>query len=970
MGGNSLTAEPMLDALRRALGPENVLAGETDRLARARDASLYRLVPEVVVRPRDVAAVRELFAIARAAKKGVTFRAAGTSLSGQAVTDAILAELGPHWREARVSGDGRFVTAEPGVTGGRLNAMLARFHRRIGPDPASIASAMLGGIVANNASGMCCGTSDNAYRTLAGMKAVLASGYVLDSGEPGAAERFAREEPALAGGLAALRRRILETPALLARIREKYRLKNTMGYTLEALVDYERSLDIATHLLVGSEGTLGFIAEVTLATVAERAHKATAIAYFADLADAGAAVEPLAAAGADVVELMDRASLAALADEMHYPFALSPRCAALLVELHEDDPARLREKARACESLLARFPLLVPAVFTEDPARRAHYWKLRKGLFPKIGAERATGTSVIIEDVCVPRARLAEAVDDLRALFSRTGFDDAVIFGHAKDGNLHFVLCPDLSDPGSLARYARLMEGLARLVIDEYDGSLKAEHGTGRNMAPFVAREWGTEAHAIMREVKALFDPHGILNPGVLLTDDAEAHLRHLKPLPAVAERVDRCIECGFCETVCPSRDLTLTPRQRIGVQREIALLRAGGGRAADRAARALDETFRYAGVKTCAGDGLCASVCPVGIDTGAYMRELRASARGPVARGAALVAAKRPGWAAWAARLGLRLAHALRRLGLAVPGLSRDVRLPRPARPALPSPRASATPEGSGRARVVVFSACLGAVISDDEGGSGAAARVLERCGLDVIPIAAGGACCGQAFLSKGFPAAARLAAEGAIEALHRASEGGAYPVVCDTSPCTARLLALGEELSGPRREKWKALGIVDFPTFLARRVLPLRARWPRLERAVVVHPTCSAVKHGAAEDLVTVARAFASEVSVPVALGCCAFAGDKGFLVPELTRSATRDEAREVASLGERARGAGRGLEGYTSCETCALGMTGATGIPYRSIAELALSALDTGTHAPAPEALAPRPLPVSDAPPPASA
>ncbi len=172
------------------------------------------------------------------------------------------------------------------------------------------------------------------------------------------------------------------------------------------------------------------------------------------------------------------------------------------------------------------------------------------------------------------------------------------------------------------------MDDVVALVVNRYDGALKAEHGTGRNIAPFVETEWGPDAYAVMRELKRLADPDGILNPGVIITDDPHAHLAHLKSLPAVDPAVDTCIECGYCESKCPSRDLTLTPRQRIVVRRHMERLSGEPAGAASLAA--IEADFDYEALDTCAADGLCATACPVGIDTGQLTKHLRTARHRP----------------------------------------------------------------------------------------------------------------------------------------------------------------------------------------------------------------------------------------------------------------------------------------------------------------------------------------------------
>ncbi len=927
------------------LSPERVLTRAIDRLARASDASIYRMVPEVVVRPRGEDEMARLLRLVAARGKHLTFRAAGTSLSGQSVTDGVLVEIGPHWQRFEVGEGGRQVSAEPGVVGGLLNRVLAPHRRRLGPDPASIDAAMTGGILANNSSGMCCGTAENAYRTLESARIVLADGTALDTAEPEADAALRRSRPDVHEGLGALRDRVRADPGLVARLRKKFALKNTTGYQLQALLDFEQPSDILARLMVGSQGTLGFVARATLRTVPEPVHRATALPYFADLPAAGAAVPTLAGLGAAAIEILDAASLRSQAGDRAYPFELTPHCAALLVEFRADDEAALARAVDAARGALAAAPLLAPVAFTRDPALREAHWKLRKGLFPAVGALRPRGTSVVIEDVAVPVPRLAAAILDLQALFARHGFPDTIVFGHAKDGNLHFVLAEDFGDPRAVARYDAFMRELVELVVGRYDGSLKAEHAAGRNMAPFVRREFGDDGYALLREVKALLDPGAILSPGVVLSDDPQAHLRHLKALPAIAESADRCIECGFCEPRCPSRELTLTPRQRLVVARELE-------RAADAPAlRAeLRRDYAWDAVATCATDSMCLTACPVKIDTGALMKELRAAGHGRTARGLAAVTAGQVSALHAGARLGLGLARGARSLpggaavlqavAAAAHALAPELvpRLP-PALPLPPpAPPLPAVPDAPG-ADVVYFPSCLTRLLAAEGGGSSAAAvlECLRRAGFTPrVPRSIGGLCCGMPWQSKGHPEAAQRAARAAAEALWQASDGGRLGVVTDASPCAGTLheLALAH-----LRASGRLLRVLDFPAFWAREALPRLVPPPARVGVAVLHPTCTLTKQGGLGDLLAVARAHAARVEVPAAAECCGFAGDRGFLVPELTASATRAEGREArAALAA-------GATGYSTCRTCEIGMTRATGEPYFPLPELVLRSLRAG-------------------------
>ena len=526
-------ADPILVRdLGGLLAPERVLSRPIDRLGRSADASIYRLIPDAVVRPKDLAEVRALLAYCTRHGRHLTFRTAGTSLSGQAVSDDLLVELAPYWKAARVLDGGRRIWSQPAVVGAHLNRMLAPHAARIGPDPASIDAAMIGGMVSNNSSGMCCGVAQNSYHTLDALEFVLADGTHVDTARPDADERLRHERPALHASLLALRDEVRGNPTLAARIRKKYETKNTTGYSLHAFLDHDRPADILAHLMVGAQGTLGFLAGITLRTVPEPPARATGLVFFEELAEAGAAVSPLAEAGAAALEILDSSALRSVARQHPYPFPITPRTAALLAEFREADDDGLRGAVAVGRQILGQFRMVGDVTFTTDADERAHLWKLRKGLFATGGAMRPSGTVLMTEDMAVPVARLAEAITDCQAIFADYDVPDTMLFGHAKDGNLHFLLWEDLRHEEAIERYGRFMQALVDLVVGKYDGAVKAEHGSGRNMAPFVKQEWGEEAYGLMRRVKKLLDPQGILNPGVVLNDDPRVHLKDLKEMP------------------------------------------------------------------------------------------------------------------------------------------------------------------------------------------------------------------------------------------------------------------------------------------------------------------------------------------------------------------------------------------------------------------------------------------------------
>ncbi len=794
---------------------------------------------------------------------------------------------------------------------------------------------MIGGIVANNSSGMCCGVVQNSYHTLDSLAVLLADGTLVDTARKDADERLCHDRPDLHAALQALRDEVRSDAALSEKIRRKFMGKNTTGYSLNAFLDYESPADILAHLMVGSEGTLGFLAEVTLRTVPEPPFRSTALLHFAGLEEAGDAVFPLAEAGAAALEILDASSLRAIEGEHPLPYAIERRSAAILAEFRTEDEDALRAGVASAEGILKGFRLRDAPGFTTDAAARAHLWHLRKGLVASTGARRPTGTALISEDVAVPVERLAAAITDFQDLFVQHGLPDAVLFGHAKDGNLHFVLAEDIRSPEAVGRFDRFLRGLVDVVVGKYDGALKAEHGSGRNMAPFVRTEWGDRAYEVMWRIKRL--------------DDPEAHIKHMKPSPTISPLADRCIECGFCEGRCPSRDLTLTPRQRIVVTREQARLGTSDDPAERALAKALAAEFAYEGVTTCAGDSMCQTSCPVKIDTGALMKELKAAAHPPWSKAVARLAARHFGLTALGARGGLRAAWLLRAVPLGsrgldlltdllhrlapslVPHLTPGLALPRPA-PRLPP---AVDDAAAGARSVVYFPTCLTRILGPEPGQTmvppaRAALESLRWAGFTArYPDGLLGLCCGMPFASKAFSEAAREVAAKTAEALWRASHEGRDPVVTDASPCAGTLNDLALAFL---RESGRSLRVFDFASFWAREVLPGLATPPRRRGTAVLHPTCSLVKAGGLPDLLSVASAHAERVVVPRSAECCGFAGDRGFLVPELTESATRAEAAEVRELLE-----GSAASLYSTCRTCEIGMTRAVGRPYLSVLHL---------------------------------
>lgn len=903
-----------------------------DRVAYANDASHYLLTPDAVVVAADAAEVGAILRAATASATPVTFRSGGTSLSGQSSGAGLLIDVRQGFGRIDVLDGGRRVRSQPGATVRQVNARLLRHGHRLGPDPASEAACTIGGVVANNSSGMACGTEENSYRTLEGLVLVLASGTVVDTAAPDADALLRDREPALVEGLMRLRERVVGDAASVSLIRRQFAMKNTMGYALNAFLDFDTPAALLAHLTVGSEGTLAFVAEATFRTVPIRPAVATTLAVFPTLDAATRALPALVSTGVATLELMDATSLRVGQRLAGTPAAIhgfeATTQAALLVEYHADDAPALRELAGAGARVLAGEDLLDAAVFSSDPVQRAAAWTFRKGLYASVAGARPSGTTALLEDVVVPVERLADTCEGLQELFARFGYDDSVIFGHAKDGNIHFMLTDRFEGAKALGRFEGFTEAMVDLVLDA-GGNLKAEHGTGRAMAPYVRRQYGDELYDVMVELKRLLDPSGILNPGVIISDDPGAHMRDLKTPVSIEPEADRCVECGYCEPVCPSRSFTLTPRQRIVVRRASTAARERGDGAL---VAELERDYDYDGVQTCAVDGMCQTACPVLINTGTLMKRFRREDANP-----ALAA----GWSAAATGWG-----AVTRAGSAA--LTVAAALPTPlvrtvtdaARAVLGTdtvPRYSAELPAGGASRrslgsrvgaagvepVAVFlPACVGSMFGASEGIGATAAftRLLERAGVSaIVPDGIDALCCGTPWSSKGYAKGHATMSARVRAAVREATRDGALPVVCDASSCT-------EGFAATLRDE--GIRVLDAVAFTASDLLPRLTPTPVAE-LLALHPTCSSTQLGIDPALRAIGAVVASEVRVPDAWGCCAYAGDRGMLHPELTEAATAPEAAEVA---------GWGADAYASCNrTCELGMTKATGESYVHVLEL---------------------------------
>ena len=997
---NSQVYTDFLSELKQFVPSDRIYTDELRTLGWGTDASFYRQIPKVVIRSDGEEEISKIVKACKKYKLPFTFRAAGTSLSGQSCTDSVLIVAGKHWEKYEIGPNQDTIKLQPGIVGARVNEILKPYKRVFPPDPASIGSAMVGGIVINNASGMNCGVHANSDRMMVSARIILTDGTVLDTGDEKSKEAFRKSHPEFLKKIEDLRDKVRADEALASRIRTKYSIKNVTGLNLRPLIAYDDPFDIIAHSMVGSEGTLAFLSEVTMKTLYDYPFKASAMLYFYTMKESCEAVvamkkmkageEDLKMSAENLVvksaEMLDYMSLNSVDDPVFLQYkkdvdagkipGVEPgdyhNLTAILTETKGVTHEQLLEKIDKIKECLGQFKLYIPAEFTEDPKIYGKYWAIRSGIFPSVGGTRPIGTSCLIEDVAFPIESLPEATVKLQKLIADHGYDDACIYGHAFEGNYHFILNQSFADEHEVARYAEMMRDVAKLVVEEYDGSLKAEHGTGRNMAPFVKYEWREPAYEVMKELKAIFDPEGLLNQGVIFNDDPDCFIKCLKPLPVLdfdfasvpdgghylmdpslstakesieqVKRANKCIECGFCEVNCMSCGLTLSSRMRIAVQREIRELETTG-KNPERVAT-LKKQYKYYGDQTCATDGLCSTSCPMKINTGELTHIIRQMDMNNNAVGYKIgeFAANHMAGIKSGLRVVLDVAH----LGHVTLGPSMMTSIARGMnKMGLPlwttaMPKKHRQPKKSDLTqfiieksvpqkeeehlplKVVYFPSCINQTMGQSKFHGkkhDLVDEVIQLCakaGYEVIfPEGMERMCCGQIWESKGMLDIADRKSAELEKALWKASEQGKYPVLCAQSPCLHRM-----------KKVMKKMKLYEPAEFIMKYLAPCLDFHP-IDRHIALHLTCSTRQMGVADDLIALAKMCSNNVYLPEGVGCCGFAGDRGFTFPELNKYGLRKLRPQIEKNHIEV--------GYSNSRTCEIGLESNTGIPYMNIVYL---------------------------------
>ena len=911
---------------------DRVYTDHLRRYAYGVDASCYSYLPKVVVKAEDEREVRRLIRLCQQCGTPFTFRAAGSSLSGQCSSEDVLIVCNDGFKKMEVIDDGKALKCECGVIGSDANDLLKPYNRKIGPDPATLATALVGGILNNNSSGMCCGTAQNSYKTIRSIRVVLLDGTVLDTSDKKSIEQFLREKPQMVEDILQLRKEILADEELTHLIHHKYKIKNTTGYGLNSLVDFEDIIDIINHLFIGSEGTLGFVSEIVYNTVEDVPHKGCGLMFFSTLNDASLAVVALANMGREKVvaaEMMDYQSLKAVQTLENVPDfvrEVPEGTSAILFQTESYSKDTVDENLAFIKEQLKDIPTAIPSLYSQDPKEYDSWWAIRKGILPIVGGQRRKGTTVITEDVCFQIEDFTKGIEMLTELFHKYDFvDGGVIFGHALSGNVHFNITPDFSDPKDTKNFGDLVKEMSERVSG-FGGSLKAEHGTGRMVAPFIEMEWGRKAYEINRRIKAIFDPTRILNPDVMITDDPDVYKKNLKAQCVIDDAFTICMECGFCEKNCPSRNLTLTPRQRIALLRETKRLENEGNFAI---ANELKKGYEYFGVETCAACSMCKGLCPLSIDTAQIALSMRRI--DPPAPGLAKKIYDNFSSTLEMCRAGVSLEGIAGAIitQKAISKITEGLHGVTGVTPYVPNttPKANRYKlknriKPTNFEKVVYFSTCANRAFRQNQGydDQRSLQQVVEslcnKAQIDIIyPEHIENLCCGLSF--ENYDDVHERAVKDLHDALMKASQNGKYPIVIDHSACFNHAFKHMPDLE-----------INDISEFLCKFVVP-RLDITKCDERVLVHKQCKIKVLGKSQYIEDLARLCSDHVFNIKSFACDGFAGQKGFFTPELNKVATKDLASEVAEYGATL--------GVSSSSTCEIGLGESGGIPFVSVAYL---------------------------------
>ena len=714
----------------------------------------------------------------------------------------------------------------------------------------------------------------------------------------------------------------MQDSTLCALIKKKYKIKNTTGYSINSLIDFEDIKDILNHIFVGSEGTLGFISSVELYSIKDCRFKACGLLFYKNILEASEAVKILAKNDEIIqsAEIMDYNSLKSVQNLKGIPdilLEIKEGYTCILIQTESDCKNELENNLAIIQDSIKNTNMILKPLYSQDENEFNKWWKIRKGLLPIASMARNDGSSVITEDVCFEIDKLGEGVSKIENLFKKYNFN-GIIFGHALSGNIHFIITPNLNNKIEKENFENLVFDMAQ-IVSSMGGSIKAEHGTGRMMAPFVEMEWGKDAYIINQKIKNIFDSKRLLNPDVIITNDPLIHTKNIKEMVKIEDYINKCMECGFCEKACPSNTLTLNPRQRITIWREMKRLNNLNTKESLSLLKELKQQYEYMGDETCAACSMCATLCPLEIDTANIAINLRQQDSSKLVKHII----NNISFYSKSAAIGLNAIHTLgikpinklsikaRNISKKIPYIPKNTPLGNKFTPSIKS--------AQYKDSVIYFTTCINRTFKTNQTPLYKVVESLcNKANINIIyPKEINNMCCGKAFSQ--YKDLELQNTKKILQILLTTSDNGKIPIILDHSACSIHLQKILRD---------SKLKIYDLPQYIYE-VIMQKITIKKIDENVAVYTMCALKKSNQENIIEDISKLCTNGKIIKNSVFCCGFAGNKGFFTPELNKNALKKLKNFYDTTTIK--------RGFSSSTTCEIGLNDYSNIKWQNIAYL---------------------------------
>jgi FAD/FMN-containing dehydrogenase/Fe-S oxidoreductase len=946
-----------VEKFRRALAAQvkgDVLADKLSTGLYSTDASIYQITPVAVVLPRDETDVRRAAAVAAEHGVNIVPRGAGTSLNGQAIGPGMVVDFSRYMNHIlELDIQGASVSVQPGVVLDELNAALAKYGLFFAPDPATGNRATIGGMVGNNSSGsrsIVYGmTSDHVLET----KVLLADGVTLDLNELSAEQYNRVTGSGRQAQIFSDFRQIIEQNTEEIRRRFPNVPRRVQGYNLRHFTETDRWN--LSRLITGSEGTLGLVLRARLKLLPIPPHKSLCTVHFAELLEALRAVAPILQHGPSAVEIIDGQMLSQARQRPDTAplcnFVCGKPGAVLIIEFFGDSQQQTEQKARALAAELESKKLGYAWPVITGQVQQTAVWQLRKkGLALMVDAAGKRKPAAFIEDACVPIEILPEYIERILN-FCRGRGVPVSMYAHASVGTIHVRPCLNLKEQTDIENLKSIAEFAFELVC-QYGGALSGEHGDGRSRSPFLERYFGSQLYDAFRQVKRLFDPAGLMNPGIIIDPNPiEQDLRygprykcldvstkyHYREIGSFAAAVELCTGTGDCRqrlqgAMCPSYRATRQEHHSTRGRANALRLAITGRLSPD----AITSRELFELLDLCLSCKACKAECPNNIDMAQLKSEVLQKyhdahglrLRERIVANSPLIAAIVAGWKAPAINR-VQKTRLFRKLLELAAGFDSRRALPEYTRLPLPTWFARrARPNGQLDKKVALFNDTYMSYHQTDVGI--AAVELLESCGYEVILANAG--CCQRPRISHGFLRQAKIRGEKTLRNLDKYIKQGLKIIVCEPGCCSALTDDLPDLIDDETLARRIKENVMMVDKFLAQEISEgrLKCRFTTPFKNILIHGHCHQKALFGTAAMKDILQGIPGVLVSDIDCGCCGMAGSFGYEKEHYDLSIQIGEDRLFAAIRNRPEGSAVIASGF-SCRHQIADGTGTTALHF---------------------------------------